>query len=147
MKYAKKDSKKDLSKLLVAPIIINAPVCPLLTLEAARCHQRSTSLNLAMFCGLHLGRYFSRLGASKSSSIDVTSSSNHETSAYLNDGSAFLMTQRGPDPTISTTKSDKSVITSPKKSRLYSIDDPRNNVEPVKVALLSHKIFHSVCNQ
>jgi hypothetical protein len=40
-----------------------------------------------MFRGSNLERYFSRVGASKSSSTNVSSSSGHETSEGLTDGS------------------------------------------------------------
>jgi hypothetical protein len=99
-----------------------------------------------MFRGSHLERYFVRLGASKSSSVDATSSSDHETSAYLNDGSALPTNLPGQNPE-SGTHSTESVNTPPKKPRVYPADDPRYDIEPVRVAMRSHETPHSVCNQ
>jgi hypothetical protein len=87
-----------------------------------------------MFRGSNLERYFSRVDASKSSSIDVSSSSNHEISEGLTDGSI-----RGGHVVTSLT-----LGTGPRE---YPADDPRYIVEPKGPIMHACDTSHSVCNQ
>jgi hypothetical protein len=87
-----------------------------------------------MFRGSNLERYFSRVGASKSSSIDVSSSSHHETSEGLTDGSIG-----GSHVAMS--------LTSGIGPREHPINDLRYIVELARPVMHASDTPHSVCNQ
>jgi hypothetical protein len=87
-----------------------------------------------MFRGSNLERYFSRVGASKSSSIDVSSSFAHEISEGFIDGSM------GGGHVVTSLSSG----TGPRE---YPVDDPRYIVQPKGPIMHACDTPHSVCNQ